>query len=210
METNNTYQFLIYFKKYVENLTYCNNNNNPNNEYLLKSQRKTGFLGLIICLTNLLKLYEILKPHISYILSYKSSQDHLNVFFSALKSRGGFNNNPNAVQFRSAYKSLLLRQYISGSSLGNCTLLDTSTILYVSANKRSDDDAIFNYDNNDESQYFEQFDHDYEYQRPSLEDYVIDFVKYTSEFIVRKIKRQKNICMICESQLENENNESVS
>lgn len=57
-------EFLIYFKKYVENLTYCNNNNNPNNEYLLKSRRKTGFLGLIICLTNLLKLYEILKPHI--------------------------------------------------------------------------------------------------------------------------------------------------
>lgn len=126
------------------------------------------------------------------------------MFFSALRSRGGFNNNPNAVQFRSAYKRLLLRHNISGSALGNCTLLDTSTILYVSANKRSDADAIFNYNNNDESQYFEEFDHDYEYQRPSLEDYVIDVVKYTSGFIVRKIKRQKSICKICESQLENE------
>lgn len=133
---------------------------NPNNEYLLKSQRKTGFLGLIICFTNVLKLYEILKPHILYLLSYKISQDHLEVFFSAMRSRGGFNNNPNAIKFRSAYKRLLVRHEINGSAFGNCILLDSSTILYVRANKRNDADAIFNLDNNDESQYFDEFDHD--------------------------------------------------
>lgn len=40
----------------------------------------------------------------SYLLSYKLSQDHLEIFFSAMRSRGDFNNNPNAVQFRAAYK----------------------------------------------------------------------------------------------------------
>jgi len=127
-----------------------------------------------------------------------------------MRSRGGFNNNPNAIQFRSAYKRLLVHHEINGSEFGNCTLLDSSTILYVSANKRIDADAIFNFNDNDESQYFDEFDHDYEYQRPSLEDYVVDFFKYTSGFIVRKIKRQKNICTICESQLVDENNESIS
>lgn len=210
-EENKQYisEFLIYFKEYVENLAYVNNTNNTNNEYLLKSQRKTGFLGLIIYLTNLLKLYEILKPYILYLLSYKISQDHLEVLFSAMRSRG-FNNNPNAIQFRSVYKRLLVRHEINGSEFGNCTLLNSSTILYVSANKRTDADEIFNFNDNDESQYFDEFDHDYEYQRPSLEDYVVDVVKYTSGFIVRKIKRQKNICTICESQLIDENNESIS
>lgn len=189
-EENKQYisEFLIYFKEYVENLAYVNNTNNTNNEYLLKSQRKTGFLGLIICLTNLLKLYEILKPYILYLLSYKFSQDHLEVFFSAMRSRGGFNNNPNAIQFRSAYKRLLVRHEINGSEFGNCTLLDSSTILYVSANKRTDADAIFNFNDNDESQYFDEFDHNYEYQRPSLEDYVVDVVKYTSGFSQKKYK----------------------
>lgn len=107
-------------------------------------------------------------------------------------------------------KGLLVRHEINSSAFGNCTLLDSTFILYVNANKRSDADAIFNYNNNDESQYFEEFDHDYEYQRPSLEDYIVDVVKYTSGFIVRKIKRQKNICTICESELINDNNESAS
>ncbi|KAE9528722.1 hypothetical protein AGLY_012297 [Aphis glycines] len=126
-----------------------------------------------------------------------------------MRSRDGFNNNPNAIQFRSAYKRLLVRHKINSSAFGNCTLLDSSTILYVSANKRNDADAIFNFDNNDESQYFDEFDHDYEYQRPALEDFVVDVVKYTNGFIVRKIKRQKNIYIICESQLVDENNESI-
>lgn len=64
---------------------------------------------LIICLNNLKQLYEVVKKNgMSYLLSYKLSQDHLEVFFSALRSLGGFNNNPNAIQFKSAYKRLLV------------------------------------------------------------------------------------------------------
>lgn len=56
------------------------------------------------------------------------------------------------IQFRSAYKRLLVRHEISGSIYGNCTILDsadTENILFVSANKRIDADAICNNDMND-------------------------------------------------------------
>jgi len=51
----------------------------------------------------------------NYLLLYKLSQDYLEVFFSDMRKRGGFNNNPNAIQFRSAYKRLLVRSQVNGS-----------------------------------------------------------------------------------------------
>jgi len=115
------------FKSYVEGLRYEKNLNTPDGELLLKSQRKTHFLGLIICLINLINIFRAVeKDGMSFLLSYKLSQDHVEIFFNAVRSRGGFNNNPNAVQFWSVYKRLLVRHDISGSIYGNCTKLDTS------------------------------------------------------------------------------------
>jgi len=45
---------------------------------------------------------------LNYLLTFKLNQDHLEIFFSALRSRGGFNNNPNAQQFKAAYKRLMV------------------------------------------------------------------------------------------------------
>jgi len=152
--------FLDHFKGYIEGLKYYNINSQQQGVQILKSTHKTGFLGLIIlCLSNLLKFFDVVKPYeMSYLLSYKISQDYIEVFFSAMQSRGGFNNNPNAIQFRSAYLQLLVRYEISGSTYVNCTLLDNSIILFVSAYKQNNADALchYNYDD-DESQYFKEF-----------------------------------------------------
>ena len=63
-----------------------------------------------------------------YLLTYKLSQDHLELFFSAIRSRGGHNNNPNVRQFRGAYKRLLVRHQVKKGT-GNCLLRDNTTIL---------------------------------------------------------------------------------
>ncbi|XP_065324717.1 uncharacterized protein LOC135931493 isoform X3 [Gordionus sp. m RMFG-2023] len=43
-----------------------------------------------------------------YLLTYKTSQDHLELFFSCLRSKGGFNNNPSAYQLRSAIRGVMI------------------------------------------------------------------------------------------------------
>jgi len=130
---------------YIKGLKFEPSNNYSEGQQILLRQRKTGFLGLIICLNNLIQLYEVVKKNgISYLLSYKLSQDHLEVFFSALRSRGGFNNNPNAIQFKSAYKRLLVKHQISGSEYGNCSTINTASILFVSSNRKKGADAIYN------------------------------------------------------------------
>lgn len=88
-----------------------------------QSNRKTGFLGFIICLQNIFKLYDVVVNHsMKYFLTYKISQDHIEKFFSSVRSRGGFNNNPSVRQFIAAYKRLLVRHQIASSKFGNCSM----------------------------------------------------------------------------------------
>lgn len=102
---------------------------------ILNSQRKTGFLGLIICLTSLksLVLELIDTEYLSFFLTYKFSQDHIEMLFSAIWAKGGFNNNPTVSQFEAAYKSMIVHSEIKSSSNANCMALDDTTILRVSS-----------------------------------------------------------------------------
>ena len=89
---------------------------------VLKSERYTGFLGMIISLRNIFELYKTCKAHgMKFLLSYKVLQDHIENFFSAVRSKGGFNDNPTCRQFESAYKRLLIHAEIAASTRNNCS-----------------------------------------------------------------------------------------
>ena len=66
----------------------------------------------------------------TYILTYKFSQYHLELFFGAILSSGSFNNNPTAKQFTATYKRLPPRNSIQGRN-GNCGQQDNTDILEV-------------------------------------------------------------------------------
>lgn len=52
--------------------------------------------------------------HDLFVDHYKICQDHLENFFSCIRIRGGFNNNPNSWQFRVAYRHLIVQSGIVG------------------------------------------------------------------------------------------------
>lgn len=66
-------------------------------------------------------------PALRYLLIYKMSQDHLELFFSAVRAAGGWNNNPTSRQFKSSYKQLLMRHNLKGGH-GNCIAQDSTEI----------------------------------------------------------------------------------
>ncbi|XP_029348598.1 uncharacterized protein LOC107882805 [Acyrthosiphon pisum] len=143
--------FIVKFKEYILGLKLANG------KRVVDSGRKTGFIGLISALSNLLKLYTYLSTtySLSYMLSYKLSQDHIETFFSSIRQRGGFNNNPSCKQFKSAYKKLLVHNEISGSQYGNCiSILDTTQMSVV---KIGPDSII----SDDSEQNINITDHDY-------------------------------------------------
>ena len=68
---------------------------------LVDGKRNTGFVGFLACLESVQKIFhQYLEQEMSlkYLLTYKLSQDHLELFFSAIRASGGFNNNPTAIQ----------------------------------------------------------------------------------------------------------------
>ena len=57
----------------------------------------------------------------SYVLTYKFSQDHIELLFNKLRQRGGWNNNPNVMQFKYSLRRIIIRNSIEPSQTGNCT-----------------------------------------------------------------------------------------
>lgn len=55
-----------------------------------------------------------------YLLTYKYSQDHVELLFSCIRSRGGWNNNPNCLQVKYALRQMLMRNAITASKNANC------------------------------------------------------------------------------------------
>jgi len=68
-------------------------------------------------------------PVQQFLLTYKLSQHHLEWFFSAVRQFGGWNNNPSAIQFINAFRSLLSHAGVSIKS--NCLSQDTTSLLNV-------------------------------------------------------------------------------
>ena len=85
-------------------------------KYMHKSKRKTGFVGFM---TGIKSIRGIFDEYVStdgsplkYLLTYKMSQDHLELFFGAVRAAGRCNNNPTVQHFVAAYKRLLLHSCI--------------------------------------------------------------------------------------------------
>ena len=105
----------------------------PDGQPLYVSRRRTFILGfkmasrsLIEMSTNLFTEYE----SIHYVLAYKISQDHIETLFSKIRSKGGFDNNPDVLQFKSALRALLVKTDITPSLRANCLELDADSRVY--------------------------------------------------------------------------------
>jgi hypothetical protein len=87
-------------------------------------QRKTFVIGFVVCIKSTIsmatQMFRTPVNPFKYLLTYKFSQDHLELLFSCIRSRGGWNNNPNCLQFKYAIRKMLMRNAITASKNANC------------------------------------------------------------------------------------------
>ena len=166
--------------------------------------RRVGFVGFVVSIDSIVKVFEELvdapNAPLSYVLTYKFSQDHLELFFAAVRSHGGFNNNPTALQFMSSYKRLLMRHDIHNGD-GNCTIIDNTKILQVSNVTQSAVSIARKYDMLTREPISN--DHDYA-DIPNFESlslYKEAAVNYIAGYVVRMTKKKLQ-CMPCIRSLE--------
>lgn len=117
--------FLREMKDYLLNLEDKNGN------LLANTKRRTFIIGLILTIDSTIYLSRqlILGPGINgiklkYLLTYKMSQDNLETVFATVRKRGGCNNNPSALQFRSIYKSILNHVGVVGTGQENILIVE--------------------------------------------------------------------------------------
>ena len=117
---------------------------------ICKTSCKTGFIGFMFRLQSVIQLsrYLILSPEsqFKFLLTYKLSQDHIEMFFCAVRSQGGFNNNPSAKQFMTAYRRLLIHHSLKNIKFGNCLAQDATQILSVAGGIVNHQECKFNDD----------------------------------------------------------------
>ncbi|KAF0686751.1 Uncharacterized protein FWK35_00035301, partial [Aphis craccivora] len=192
-------EFTEMFTEYVKDLKV-----KEKNDFVpvLESNRKTGFIGILVCLNSLLQLHS--KLIVTGVLEY--FKDHLELFFGSIRAQGGYNNNPTARQFQSAYKKLVVRvNDVESFNTGNCIPLEHIDILHYSS---SDPIKVINLNNLilSESEILENNqsvdsyinDHDYickpnEY---SISNFTKEVTIYIAGFVVYKLASVLR-CEIC-------------
>jgi len=186
INTINKYrEFTETFEKYIFNLKF------QNGQRIIDSNRKTGFIGLVYGLKNLLNLYEYLnsKYGLNYLLSYKLSQDHIETFFSAVRMRGGHNNNPTCKQFFTAYKKLLVHNQATGPQYENCLAMLDPTPTELSVVNVGPDSITSQINETDEAIVVEH-DHSYFQTLNRLSSLVENISEYIGGFVVKKILKK--------------------
>lgn len=96
---------------------------------MCSSQRKTGFQGFIISVHSLINIFEDLVNNtnlLSSLTTHTFSQDHLEQFFSIIRSLNGSNNNPTCQQFNAAMRKTLANVTVCAPKNGNCTVFQDS------------------------------------------------------------------------------------
>lgn len=93
---------------------------------MCSGKKKTPWIGFIITIKSILHITESLlyrdSNPLNFVCAYKLSQDHLEMLFSRIRRRNGWNNNPNALQFKYSLRSTLMKNSIMPSKRANVTI----------------------------------------------------------------------------------------
>ena len=113
------------------------------NDLKLPSGKKLPCLeGWKLNINSLLLLWEDLNVNYGFrfLLTNRLNQDCVENMFSIIRGKGGNRDNPNAEQFRGAFRSIIVQQLLVPSSSSNCQVdLDKVLLDISSLSKRTDE-----------------------------------------------------------------------
>lgn len=173
-------------------------------QLMIHANRRTGFLGFLACINSALGLYDCLiqkNKFLKYLPTIKVSQDHLELFFGAIRSFGRCNDNPTTRQFEAAFKRLIIHNEIRDVTSGNCLPLEHIKILSVSSSIEHSSVDVINWtsprrsladDTNATNTIVDEelalLDHSYGMNHGSISEMAERTIAYIAGFVVRHLK----------------------
>jgi len=129
----------------------------------------------------------VLTGSLSYLLTFKFSQDHLETFFASVRARLGANNNPSVKDFQAIFKRFLVHQEIKVVS-GNSSCQDTANFLTFPASVLTSSRKNRNY--LVEATEFEEVSPEVEEIVASLTNFKEQVLGYIAGYVVRMVRRK--------------------
>lgn len=114
----------------------------------------------------------------------------LDLISCIFRSRNGWNNNPNCLQFMRTYKRLLVHQDLR-SNTGNCIAQDQTNILTFTSTREKLDITKVHMLRNREEDNVEEIEEDVKLSLPiHFNEYSENVITYISGFVIRKIQKR--------------------
>lgn len=170
-------------------------------DWFLFTASKTGFIGLIVGMSSFKNIYKryIETKELQYLLTFKFSQDHIETFFSLIRSRGGFNKNPNCSQFKIAFKRLIMRNELQSSLNGNWLADGTNHADAINKTiriKRNTTEIADDPNDDDEEEEIDVVNIFTDGPK-QLTQYVSDVVAHIAGYVERHLKKKCPQCLTC-------------
>jgi len=117
----------------TQSVKYLRSQHLSTGELITATFRKTGVISFMTCISSVLFVFDtyIQQPSLlKCVLCYKFSQDHLELFFPVIRSRGDRNNNPSALCLKDIWRQLLMYNVIIVSvTTSNCEPVADAPVL---------------------------------------------------------------------------------
>lgn len=139
LNKNDVFEFCNEMMNYISSFKFTPS---PTSPYIINTDSKCGFRGFLVNIKSLQAIYtEYVEEGDMFSLpTFHFSQDFLELLFGRIRSMGGFNDNPTAVQFRAAYRKLIRHSKIVTSNKGNvddiCSKAFETNILTISSSNK--------------------------------------------------------------------------
>lgn len=158
---------------------------------ILNSPLKTAFLGFLSTLNNSINLFEdlIACRAIDKFKTLRITQDFLENHFGKIRQKGGFNRNPNTVQFEGTMRKLLFENEVKTSNCSNVFEHDIPLLKVPSFKKK----PILESSEQQESATVEVFQQQQVTQKNTNEDKML---AYRAASLERAVL-QKTVCQRC-------------
>lgn len=197
------FAFLDEFKEYIEQIQ-IENEGGTSRKPMINSTSGMGFKGFAINVTSLKGIYHdfIQNGPLKYFYTMQMCQDHLESTFSLIRNQQGRNTNPNAIEFRSAFRKLLVCHPLLTSKDHNVISNATKILTTPCTSKKREvphipslaQDPEFEFELCYESTLAEEID--------SMDEYQNHMSAYIALLIEQKINEQmkranKSNCVLC-------------
>ena len=184
---------------------YLLNLKSSEGEPIIKHPRKTFVLEFVITIKSTLEMAKqmltLSESPFSYVLTYKYSQDHIEMLFSCIPARGGWSNNPDSLQLKYALRRMLLGNSVTASVNANCQVFDDTVVIPIFRTRKhaaplAEDPNCPKDDEQDTHRMNELMDGLIKSNPHS--EFVNNILEYISGFVVAKLMKNEMSLLYCQ------------